>query len=108
MIIMALALLGQVPLLGFAEDQRAFEPVRQCVLTDARSQYRTGRKLKVIFEQARMRCARADLRASSTITLRAIERAEKANDRPDFNERLSRLYEELFFEVANDFVPKSN
>ena len=110
MIILALAMFDQILLVGFEEDKRAFEPVRQCVLEAARSQYPTGRSLKVIFEKATIACAREDLKASATITLLAMERATKNPDRterPDFDERRSRLYDELLFEVANDFVPKS-
>ena len=110
MIILAFALTYQGPLIDFESDRKAFEPVRQCVLADAKSQYSTGSSLKEIFDRAKMTCAREDLKASATITLSAIERAEKASDgkkRPDYDQRLSRLYEELLFEVANDFVPKS-
>ena len=108
----ALLLMSQVPFIGLEEDRKAFDPYRQCVLREAKKQYASQASLKLIFERSQQSCVKEHAGATAQIILNSAERGLDAtaaeNGVPGEPDNRLQLFEnELLFEVANDFVPRT-
>ena len=109
--IWTLLIASQVPFIeleldriGLEQDRKAFEPFQQCVLAEAGKRYSSGQTLNVIFNAAKDACITEGETTAADIVLNDVQRTVPSQPA----DRFGRFENELLYELADDFIPKTN
>jgi hypothetical protein len=113
LILLTQAALSRVQLAAVEEDRKAFEPYRQCVLTQTHARYSSGQDFSEIFTSAQNNCAIVQINVAMDFAANALDRSVKAIEegtsidetRYGFNP-MDKFLSDLIFELAKDFVPR--